>query len=150
MRRCHVKWWPINLHTRVGAPIGTVLCSWLRVTTHRHRCGKCIKYFHAMCAYEVSQSDDPNDCGCTKRSLSTVTTNVSAVPQALRPPKDMPSNLLHAWQASVAVTLTLESTLRITPPQRPILGRPERRPFGLGLRPSGGVLVFLCVMSLAL
>ena len=33
-----------------------------------HQCRHCNQRFHATCAWEVSNSDDPGDCGCLKRS----------------------------------------------------------------------------------
>eukprot|EP00873_Tetraselmis_striata_P002818 jgi/Tetstr1/423082/TSEL_013853.t1 len=48
-----------------GCKVGTLFDS----TRSQHRCRECQGHFHALCAYSINTSDDPNYCGCQQAPL---------------------------------------------------------------------------------
>ena len=71
------------------------------VRTSQHRCRNCGGCFHALCAFNVSGSDDNNDCGCLLRTQQggegSLLLQDGLGTDALPPPKDLPPQFIPAW-----------------------------------------------------
>ena len=88
-----------------GCTIGAI-----DIRTSQHRCRSCGGFFHALCAFKYSGSDDVTDCGCLSRkhgSLQEVVQAGSPLPDTLHPPQDLPPQFIPAWLNGADVTSKL-------------------------------------------